>query len=69
MKQVDLRLLLNDEDYAEVESMAERLDCSIQEVLVRCLAEGLSECEWYEDEVRKQLTIEYARLQLKDLIR
>ena len=68
MKQVILRLQLADEDYAEVESMAERLNCSVEEVLAKCLAEGLSEREWYEDEVREQLTIEYARLQFKDLI-
>ena len=68
MKEINLRFWMPDEDYADVESMAERLNCSIQEVLVRCLAEGLSEAEWYEDEVCEKLTIEYARSKLKDLI-
>ena len=68
MKQVVLRIQLTDEDYTEIESMAERLNCSLEEVLAKCLAEGLSEREWFEDEVREKLTIEYTRLQLKDLI-
>ncbi len=68
MKNIILNLEFSDEDYAELEEMAEYLDCSVADVLVKCLVEGLVERNWFEDEVCEKQKIKYARLILNELI-
>ena len=68
MKEIDLILRFHDENYAELEEMAEYLNCSVREVIVKCFLEGFIERNWLEDEVYEKQKIKYARLNLESLI-
>ena len=68
MKEIDLILGFEDEHYAELEEMAEYLNCSVREVILRCFIEGFIERNWFEDEVCERQKIKYAKLKLENLI-
>ena len=68
MKEIDLTLLFHDEDYAELEEMAEYLNCSVRDIIVKCFLEGFIERNWLEDEACERQKIKYAKLNLEKLI-
>ena len=64
MKNITLELQFFDRDYQELEKLAKRLNCSLEEVLVKFLEEGFADWTWIEEELHERKQIEELRKKL-----
>ena len=48
MKEIHIRILFEDEDYAELEQLAEELDCSVVEIICEFVRDGLADRSWVD---------------------
>ena len=68
VREFNLTLVFQDEDFTELEEMAEDLECSVADVIVKCFLEGFTERYWFEDEMCEKIQIKYAKRNLEKLI-
>ena len=64
MRNITLELQFFDKDYEELEGSAKRLECSVEEVLVKFLQEGFADWAWVEEELYERKQIEKLRKKL-----
>lgn len=68
MKRVILKPCFYDDDYQELEKAAERLNCSVEYLLIKFLEEGLFDWSWIEEEAKELEEIREKRKKLDSLI-